>query len=423
MQALVVTLRGLHLGNLGCYGNAWIDTPALDGLAAEGVVFDQHLADCPDAVAARRTWHTGRYLFPPAETEPKPPDDLLQLLRRHGVRTSLVIDGSRETPAAFAQGWDHVRQVSADGDDGTVLERTLEAAGDALDELTGQEHWLLWLDLATLLPPWDVPQEYAQAYIQPPRLDGSEDEEDIEQERFASLPDPKPGPLEAPSDVTFSRLKRSYAAAVSYVDAGIGLLLEELSERGLGEDMLLVVTTDHGQALGEHAIVGPYRPWLHDELVHLPLLIRLPRGAEAGRRIAALTQPVDLFPTLLDAFGVAVPSCHGQSLLPLVRGETKAIRTYACSGLRLADREEWALRTPEWAFLLPITFPADEPPRSPQLYVKPDDRCEVNNVLQHHLELGEQLEQTLRSFVTATRQPGPLLVPELVTSQSGGPIS
>jgi hypothetical protein len=89
------------------------------------------------------------------------------------------------------------------------------------------------------------------------------------------------------------------------------------------------------------------------------------------------------------------------------------VRTYACSGLRAGEAVEWALRTPEWAFLLPVRPAPEDPPRLPQLYVKPDDRWEVNNVLQHHLELGEHLEEVLQGFVEASRRPGPLELPLL----------
>src|SRR5262249_40666480 len=188
---------------------------------------------------------------------------------------------------------------------------------------------------------------------------------------------------------------------------------------GLLDQMLLLVTADRGLPLGEHGIVGEFRPWLHDELIHLPLLVRLPGAAEAGRRVFALTQPVDLPPTLLESFGLPAPEVHGHSLLPLARGETEQVRAYACSGLRLGDAVEWALRTPEWGFLLPVR-PAPDPTRRPQLYVKPDDRWEVNNVLQHHLELGEHLEQVLRGFVAATRRPGPVGGPGLRDGGGGG---
>src|SRR5262249_3418360 len=181
-----------------------------------------------------------------------------------------------------------------------------------------------------------------------------------------------------------------------------------------------LLTTDHGQALGEHGVVGPYRPWMHDEVIHLPLILRFPDGLEAGRRVGALTQTVDLLPTLLDFFAVTAPTTtQGRSLLPLVRGTAEGVRDYACGGWEQGGALEWVLRTPEWAFLLPLRQPEGDPPRGPQLYVKPDDRWEVNNVVQHHLELAERLEQALRGFMTATRRPGPLEAPELPAAGAG----
>ena len=165
---------------------------------------------------------------------------------------------------------------------------------------------------------------------------------------------------------------------------------------------MIIVTADRGFPLGEHGLVGASRPWLHQELVHIPLIIRMPHGAAGGARIGALTQPVDLMPTLLEAFDLTSLDCHGSSLLPLIRGEQERIRDYACSGLEIGGELEYSLRTPDWAFLLP-----ENPSsgglrpllRDRQLYVKPDDRWEVNNVLQHHFELAEQFEQVLRTFV------------------------
>ena len=74
--------------------------------------------------------------------------------------------------------------------------------------------------------------------------------------------------------------------------------------------------------------------------------------------------------------------------------------------MKLGEREEWALRSSDWAFILPIAQAAKDPVRGPQLYVKPDDRWEVNNVLQHHLELGERFEAVLREFMAAPRRIG-----------------
>jgi arylsulfatase A-like enzyme len=425
MRVLVITARGLQAGAVGAYGNTWLDTPALDRLAAAAVVFDWHFADRADAAGARRAWRSGRYDLPaPGDgAAPAPADvpDLARALCDQGIHTCLIIDTSRPAPPEFEAGWDEVERVSATAEE-TALEAAVSAAEAALRRLAGRDGWLLWVDLATPLPPWDVPEEFQAPYFEeaPPDEDeeGEEDEEDEgepaeeeELEPILPLPDPTPGTVDTDDDILFERLQSSYAGAVSYLDAGVGQILETLAQTA-GEDVLVVLTADVGQALGEHGVVGPVRPWPHDEVIHLPLLLRLPGGNEAGRRVAALTQAVDLAPTLADAFGAPLPGAHGHSLLPLARGQSEQVRDYACAGLEIGGAAGWCLRTPEWAFLVPAQ-PGADGARGPQLYVKPDDRWEVNNVLQHHLERAEAMEQTLRAFVAAARQPGPLQAPPL----------
>jgi arylsulfatase A-like enzyme len=405
MKALVIVAGGLHLGYVGCYGNDWIETPALDDLAAAGIVFDQHYSDHPDAIGARRSWRTGHFTFPlPDEIAPPMSTvDLVALLREHRVATSLIIDGSRPHVADFAVGWDEVEFVAPEGE-GTPMERTLEAALAALDRCAALDHWLIWVELATLRPPWDLPEDYVARYFQ----DEETDKNESAKGSLSPLPDPSLGKLDAGDEVTFMRLQRTYAAAVTYLDTGLGLLIEELDRRGLMAEALLIVTSDHGLPLGEHGVVGLARPWLHDELIHVPVIIHLPEKERAGRRITALTQALDLCPTLLDAFGVLLPRTHGHSLLTLAREKGEHVRAFACCGLRRGEELEWSLRTSEWAFLLPLRTEVRDAPRLAQLYVKPDDRWEVNNLLQHHWEEAEELERKLRAFVAATRSAAPL---------------
>jgi hypothetical protein len=96
-------------------------------------------------------------------------------------------------------------------------------------------------------------------------------------------------------------------------------------------------------------------------------------------------------------------------LWPLLQGKTYEVRPYACAGQEQGGSGVWALRTPDWGYILP----EDNPARGPELYVKPDDRWEVNNVVQHHLELTEHLGQTLRGFAEAACRSGPLVPPLL----------
>ncbi|HTU18267.1 MAG TPA: sulfatase-like hydrolase/transferase [Gemmataceae bacterium] len=426
MKAIVFVARGLQLGALGCYGNPWIDTHALDALAAEGIVFDQHFADNADPTGARRAWRSGRYHLPgDASAARTQPPDLLDALKKQGTRTCLIVDDSRSSWAELADGWERVERVSASEDE-TPLDAVLEAVGTTLEQLERRDNWLLWIDLATLLPPWNLPAEFQEAYFteesdeedEEEEYDETDEAEEEESEPLTPLTEAPAGAIDGEDDYLYLSLQTSYAAAVSYVDAGFGQLLEALAGLEGGDDILLIVTTDAGQNLGEHGLVGTSRSWLHEEMIHLPLLLRLPGAAEAGRRVTALTQAVDLAPTLASWFQTPLPDAHGHSLLPLARGEVESVRPYACAGLQVGEAIEYALRTPEWAFLLPVKPGAADEGRSPQLYVKPDDRWEVNNVVQHHLELAEQLERTLRGFVTATCQPGPLHFPPLPETET-----
>ena len=96
MNVVVVVCNSLHLGFLGAYGNAWIDTPNLDRLAAEGIVFDHHFPENLTTLPTRRSWWTGRYGFAHEEQgwTPLRPDEriLPDFLWDQGVHTALISD-------------------------------------------------------------------------------------------------------------------------------------------------------------------------------------------------------------------------------------------------------------------------------------------------------------------------------------------
>ncbi|HEV3121055.1 MAG TPA: sulfatase-like hydrolase/transferase [Isosphaeraceae bacterium] len=194
-------------------------------------------------------------------------------------------------------------------------------------------------------------------------------------------------------------MRRTYAGAVTLVDTWLGTLFDALKRMGRMEDTLLVFTSDQGEPLGEHGYVRRFRPWLHEELIHTPLFVRMPRAAFGGKRHLALVQTVDLLPTILSALGApANLDAQGHDLLPLVRGEQTKVRDYACMGM---DVEEFAIRTHLWHFVLPLETDPDDPPRGPQLYRKPEDRWEQNDVIAAHPQVAEHLELTLRRFAEA----------------------
>jgi arylsulfatase A-like enzyme len=374
MRALVLAARDLNVGFLGCYGSEWVETPALDRLAAGGVVFDLHHAD---TLGTPRSALTGRAPLPGGDGAAMGEGTgLARLLQAEGV-------GSRQI-------------------DAVNLAEAGPAIMEALAALPGRGG-LVWADLPSLAPPWRIRAKELRRYFDP----GEEDDGP------EPLTAPPVGPFDREDFVAWEGLRRTYAAAVTGFDRALGEVVAALEGRGVLDDTLLVVTAERGLALGEHGAVGPWRPWLHEELVHLPLLMHLPGGERGGGRVAALTQPADLFPTLAESLGVPCPPAHGYSLWPLLRGEAEQVRAYACSGLRQGGAAEAALRSTAWAFLLPLAAPEGDPPRAPRLYVKPDDRWEVNDVRQHHLELADHMEAVLRGYIEASRREGPLAAPEL----------
>lgn len=379
MKILVLDVPALNLGYLGCYGNEWVATPNLDLLASESIVFDRHFADRPDLVSLAA--QTGRHAFPPPNGTIAGPT-IGAILDEHGIPLH-HIDDPRKAPALLRK----------------------------------SKSCLVWAEFRPLAPPWDLPEEIFETYFpeedqNPPPDEVSDQSSPHAPHEFSDnpWPDPPVGPLENPNDLP--RLRNTYAAVVTNWDGCLGELLDKMRGRK-GFDDILLILTGSGFPLGEHGYVGFHRPDLHEEAVHLPLLMRLPGGTEAGLRLPALTQPIDLFPTLLNGLNIQAPECHGQNLWPLIRGQVDQVRPYACSGLQIADKAAWALRSPDWALLLPVATAPTDPDPSPKLFIKPADRWEVNEVRQHNLEMADQLEKTLLAFVDASRKSGPLEYPPL----------
>jgi arylsulfatase A-like enzyme len=388
MKVLILTVHGLRADSLGCYGNEWIDTPHLDKLAAESVVFDEHYADQPDSEGAFRAWQTGalRSLTLPARL------DLLVALANARVETRLIGDAGAWPPVHFAGGFKKTLRVPRGSTPGASLEAILGAAWKAIVSLNRRSKALLWVDVPALLPPWEVPDGFLDLYFV-----GESDEDEDSEESLLSWDGDAPSTVAPEDEATVLRLQRTYAAAVSQLDAQVGQLLEAMREKGSLQDWMVVITSPFGLPLGDHGVVGAHRPWLHEELVHLPLLLHLPGDEASGVRVSGLTQSVDLPATVLDAMRLPLPTMHGQSLLPLCRGQRESVHTEIYSALRSNEAEECAVRTKEWSFLLPVRIPEGDSSRGPQLFVKPDDRHEVNNVVQHNLELAETMEQNLRA--------------------------
>lgn len=126
------------------------------------------------------------------------------------------------------------------------------------------------------------------------------------------------------SDSDLAQLRATYYGMVTEVDAQLGRLIAKLKEWGLYDHTLVVVTSDHGEQLGDHWLLGKECPF--EQSYHIPLIVRDPANAAdatRGTQIRQFTEAVDIMPTILDWVGAAVPrQCDGHTLLGFLRGRT-----------------------------------------------------------------------------------------------------
>lgn len=389
MNTICLIFDRLNPGFLGPYGNTWAETPHLDRLAAESFVFDQVLVDSPDLDLLYRSywhgWHAMRRDRPAADRPP-----LAALLAQQGVHCQLWTDTSAVARHPLASAFQEQirfetsrRRVPAKSFEQTHLARCFAAIVDALEELP--EPYLFWGHVGSLGTTWDAPLEYRSRY---------RDEDDPEPLESADAPNLLLALDHDPDQLL--PLNHAYAGQVALWDQCLGGLLEYLGQARGPESTALVITAARGFPLGEHLGVGDHGQSLHGPLVQVPLLMRFPDGLGAAARSQTLVEPADLWATLLDA-GQAESrpaSPTGVSLLPVIRGDVESVR----DRVGVVSSTERALRTPAWHFRL-----AD----LPELYAKPDDRWEVNNLAQRFPEISDSMHAILDQYVETLQSDKP----------------
>jgi arylsulfatase A-like enzyme len=176
---------------------------------------------------------------------------------------------------------------------------------------------------------------YAPAAMQPPRRAPSLAEEACQHPLLAHYLRTQQqvdffvtgnGPVGDLSDADIAQLRATYYGLVTEVDDQVGRLIDRLKAWHQYDDTLIVVTSDHGEMLGDHWMLG--KQGYFDEAFHVPLIVRDPCSVAdpgRGRRIDRFTEAVDLMPTILEWLDLAAPrQCDGRSLLALAHGHDVA---------------------------------------------------------------------------------------------------
>jgi len=186
-----------------------------------------------------------------------------------------------------------------------------------------QGPWAVHLSLYRPHPPWIAPAPYNARYSPdalPPFLRTASAEEEGAQHPWLAWQLGRRGYAVPGDEAKLRRLQASYYGLMSEVDDNLGRLFQHLKDIDAWNDTLIIFTSDHGEQLGDHWLLG--KTGYFDQSYHVPMIVRDPR-AEAdgsrGRVVDAFTEHVDVMPTLLEALGCNTPAaCDGASLYPFL---------------------------------------------------------------------------------------------------------
>lgn len=414
-NVVVCVLDAARPDHIGYYGYPRETTPNIDRIAAQSLVFDNHFTQYPQTTESTTSLFTSQYpdmhLATKARALSESTLTIARGLRPAGYYTALF---SMHIAVSEATG------VGVDFDHNVLIggrhwsERMGVPQGDRTAEglIEAVTEWLesnpptpffMYIHFTPPHYPYDAPDEMKQLFAgqTPPTLwQGSSD---LPGANAAVSPmDPMPMPDQV----------NLYDANLRHADWAVGQLEAAFADSGLLDSTIFIVTADHGEPFGEHE----YR-WHsncpYDEAIHIPLIMKFPGDAIPPRRIGALTQSIDLFPTIFDVLNVSyrAEGVQGQSLLPVLAGQVDEVNDYIVAHTTcakelsdgppsLTNPSWYVIRDHHWSLIL------DEGGAPRALYNLDVDPRQTRNVLEEEPERTAEMTEAFLAFARAhTRRP------------------
>ncbi len=358
-NVLLITLDTTRADRLGCYGHRAAQTPALDRLAASGVIFEQAFCPVPLTLPAHASLLTGTYpkvhglrvnqagsLGPSLQT-------MAESFKQRGFRTAAFVSAwMLDSTFGLDRGFDlYADDLTGETERAITVEQSGEKTCDSALEWLGQgaeRPFFAWVHFFDPHSPYEPPAPWNE------------------------------------------RLADPYDGEIAFVDSQVERLLQWLENGGLLEKTLVVVAGDHGEAFGEHgeALHGYF---IYNPTMRVPLIFSFQAALPAGKVVTTSVGLIDLYPTVMDLMGWEIPpGIDGRSLAPsLTGGELQAEPVYGESEYpRLAFG--WAplssLTTEEWRYI--------EAPEA-ELYSRTSDPEELVNVVDEHSDMALRLRNQL----------------------------
>ena len=304
-HVIMVSFDTARADHLGCYGNDWIHTPRIDALATESITFMDFMTVVPTTLASHTTLFTGKY--PHTHGTPRNgfsvnEDNLMlpEILKGAGYHTA-GFAGAHALSAlyGFAQGFDHYDEEFYPIEDvhfSVPSERVAKAVTNATIEYL--EAGEIPENLFLFLHYFDPHREYRPPpeYVTPYRGD----------ENIPPWLDEIEGAPEENAAERYSTALR-YAGEMSYMDEHFGRMLDYLDQRGILDEALLIVTSDHGENFWGHFIEWNHGATLYQSTVGAICMIRLPGALHGGCTVEHLLGNIDLLPSILTYLDLPIP--------------------------------------------------------------------------------------------------------------------
>jgi choline-sulfatase len=367
LNLVVVTLDTIRADRFGAYGATDVETPALDALAAEGVLFEQAVSVAPLTLPAHSSIFTGK--FPP----------------EHGVRDN----------GGFFLGPEQVTLAE-------LLKGRGYRTGAFVAAYVLAAKWGIGQGFDTYFDDFDLSQVRAVSLsaIQRPAnevidkaLPWIEEGKDSPFFAWIHLYDPHT-PYRAPEPFDSRYKGHPYNGEIAFVDSQLARLVSTLRSRGLYDRTVIVVMGDHGESLGDHG-EGSHGFFVYNPVTHVPFVIRAPFSQTARRRVADPVRSVDVLPTALDLLGApAAAGISGVSLVPLMTGTRREL------GLDAYSEAMYPLHHYGWSDLRALRsgrYKVIDAPR-PELYDVDTDPGEKINLFTERQALGERMIAQLRTL-------------------------
>jgi arylsulfatase A-like enzyme len=387
---IVISVDTLRRDHMSVHGYPKRTTPTLKELAKESAVFDDAVTTAPWTLPAHASLFTSVYPSIHGAVDLRQPlpgdlESLPRLLQRTGYFTGAVVTHLYLSKQyGFGHGFDrHTYSYDARGQ--WVTDRAV-----AFLRERGDRDFFLFLHYYD--PHWhyDPPPPYDRTFD--PNYQGS---------ATGVWWNFKEESRETIAEDDYRHIVALYDGEILYTDRELGRLFREMKQLGVFDKALVVVTSDHGEEFLEHGS-WEHQKTLYDEVISIPLLVKLPGGKGKGRRMAEQVSLVDVAPTIVDALGLSVPAeFQGRSLLGAIGGSDTPSESDAWAETQhtVDGSHKVSLRHGEGGKKLIVSMYEDGREPAIELYDLARDPSEAVNLAETDSSWLDQALQRVESFL------------------------